>query len=138
MYVVIWRYRVDPAQEAKFAKAYGPKGEWAKFFSSSKDYLGTELLADDERLGEYVTMVTLGALVAVFFLGGWRGPFLPPLLWFLIKVAAVAFVIIWIRGTLSRLRYDQLMHLGWKLLVPVALINIIVTGGIMLALGYKV
>jgi NADH-quinone oxidoreductase subunit H len=85
-------------------------------------------------LGEYVTMVTLGALVAVFFLGGWRGPWLPPLLWFLIKVAAVAFVIIWIRGTLSRLRYDQLMHLGWKLLIPVALINIIVTGGIILAL----
>ncbi len=56
MYVVIWRYRVDPAQEAKFAKAYGPKGEWAKFFSSSKDYLGTELLADDERPGEYVTI----------------------------------------------------------------------------------
>ena len=89
-------------------------------------------------LGEYVTMVTLGALVAVFFLGGWRGPWLPPLLWFLIKVAAVAFVIIWIRGTLSRLRYDQLMHLGWKLLVPAALINIIVTGGVLLALGYKV
>jgi NADH-quinone oxidoreductase subunit H len=89
-------------------------------------------------LGEYVTMVTLGALVAVFFLGGWRGPFLPPLLWFLIKVAIVAFVIIWIRGTLGRLRYDQLMHLGWKLLIPVALLNIIITGGAMLALGYKV
>jgi heme-degrading monooxygenase HmoA len=56
MYVVIWRYRVDPAQEAKFAKAYGPKGEWAKFFSTSKDHLGTELLADDERPGEYVTI----------------------------------------------------------------------------------
>lgn len=56
MYVVMWRYRVDPAQEAKFVKAYGPKGEWAKFFSSSKDYLGTELLADDERAGEYVTI----------------------------------------------------------------------------------
>lgn len=56
MYVVIWRYRVDPAQEAKFAKAYGPKGEWARFFSSSRDYLGTELLADDERPGEYVTI----------------------------------------------------------------------------------
>ena len=47
----------------------------------------------------------------------------------------MAFVIIWIRGTLPRLRYDQLMHLGWKLLIPVALINIIVTGGVMLALG---
>ena len=60
---------------------------------------------------------------------------MPPLLWFLIKVSAVAFVIIWIRGTLGRLRYDQLMHLGWKLLLPAALINIIITGGIMLALG---
>jgi heme-degrading monooxygenase HmoA len=56
MYVVIWRYRVDPAQRAKFEKAYGPRGEWSKFFSSSKDYLGTELLADDERPGEYVTI----------------------------------------------------------------------------------
>jgi NADH-quinone oxidoreductase subunit H len=89
-------------------------------------------------LGEYVTMVTLGALVAVFFLGGWRGAFLPPLLWFLLKVASVALVIIWIRGTLGRLRYDQLMHLGWKLLIPLALLNIIITGGVILALGYKV
>jgi heme-degrading monooxygenase HmoA len=56
MYVVIWRYRVDPAQLGKFEKAYGPKGEWAKFFSTSTDYLGTELLADDERPGEYVTI----------------------------------------------------------------------------------
>ncbi len=56
MYIVIWRYRVDPAQEAKFVKAYGAKGEWAKFFSSSKDHLGTELLSDDERPGEYVTI----------------------------------------------------------------------------------
>ena len=56
MYVVIWRYKVEPAQTPKFEKAYGPKGEWAKFFSGSKDYLGTELLADDERPGEYVTI----------------------------------------------------------------------------------
>ncbi|MCK9376285.1 MAG: NADH-quinone oxidoreductase subunit NuoH [Syntrophobacterales bacterium] len=89
-------------------------------------------------LGEYVTMVTLGALVAVFFLGGWRGPWLPPLVWFFIKVGAVAFVIIWIRATLPRFRYDQLMQLGWKLLIPVALLNIVVTGGVLLWLGYKV
>ncbi len=55
-YVVIWRYRVDPSQQAKFAKAHGPKGDWAKLFAGSKDYRGTELLADDERPGEYVTI----------------------------------------------------------------------------------
>jgi NADH-quinone oxidoreductase subunit H len=83
-------------------------------------------------LGEYVTMVVLGSLVAVFFLGGWRGPLLPPLVWFAIKVLAVVFFMIWMRGTLPRLRYDQLMHLGWKVLIPLALINIVVTGGVML------
>ncbi len=88
-------------------------------------------------LGEYVTIVTLGALVTAFFLGGWRGPYLPPLLWFIIKVSLVAFVIIWCRAALPRPRYDQLMHLGWKILIPLALVNIIVTGGAMLALGYK-
>jgi NADH-quinone oxidoreductase subunit H len=85
-------------------------------------------------LGEYVTMVVLGALVAVFFLGGWRGPLLPPLVWFGIKVLAVVFFMIWMRGTLPRLRYDQLMHLGWKLLVPLALLNIVVTGAVLLLL----
>ncbi|MDD2902122.1 MAG: NADH-quinone oxidoreductase subunit NuoH [Syntrophales bacterium] len=86
-------------------------------------------------LGEYVTMVVLGSLVAVFFLGGWRGPLLPPLVWFSIKVLAVVLVLIWIRGTLPRLRYDQLMHLGWKVLIPLGLINIVVTGGVLLWWG---
>jgi len=83
-------------------------------------------------LGEYVTMIMLGSLVAVFFLAGWRGPLLPPMLWYCGKVILVVFVMIWIRATLPRLRYDQLMHLGWKLLIPVALLNIVVTGGVIL------
>jgi NADH-quinone oxidoreductase subunit H len=83
-------------------------------------------------VGEYVTMVVLGALVAVFFLGGWHGPLLPPLIWFFLKVLMVALVIIWIRATLPRLRYDQLMHLGWKLLVPISVLNIVLTGAVML------
>ncbi|MGD0826893.1 MAG: NADH-quinone oxidoreductase subunit NuoH [Desulfobaccales bacterium] len=87
-------------------------------------------------LGEYVAMVTLGSMVAVFFLGGWRGPFLPPLFWFLIKVFLVVFAIIWLRATYPRLRYDQLMEFGWKILIPLALLNIIITGGAMLALGW--
>lgn len=85
-------------------------------------------------LGEYVTMVVLGSLIAVFFLGGWRGPVLPPLVWFLLKVLLVVFVLIWSRATLPRLRYDQLMNMGWKFLVPVALVNIVVTGAVVLLL----
>jgi NADH-quinone oxidoreductase subunit H len=83
-------------------------------------------------LGEYVTMVVLGALAAVFFLGGWRGPVLPSILWFFIKVTMVVFVLVWLRATLPRLRYDQLMHLGWKVLIPAALLNIVVTGAVVL------
>jgi NADH-quinone oxidoreductase subunit H len=83
-------------------------------------------------LGEYATMVVLGALTAVFFLGGWRGPVLPSLLWFFIKVSVIVFVLVWLRATLPRLRYDQLMHVGWKVLIPAALINIVLTGAIAL------
>lgn len=83
-------------------------------------------------IGEYVHMQVLGALVAVFFLGGWRGPLLPGPVWLLIKIVAVALVMIWMRGTLPRLRYDQLMALGWKFLIPAALINIVVTGAVVL------
>ena len=86
-------------------------------------------------IGEYVNMQVLGALIAVFFLGGWHGPILPPVVWLLIKIVAVALVMIWVRGTLPRLRYDQLMAIGWKVLVPAALINIVLTGAWLLALG---
>ena len=83
-------------------------------------------------LGEYVHLQVLGALVAVLFLGGWRGPVLPPPVWLFIKIIFVALIMIWVRGTLPRLRYDQLMALGWKILIPAALLNIIVTGAILL------
>jgi NADH-quinone oxidoreductase subunit H len=78
-------------------------------------------------LGEYVHIMVFGGIVSVLFLGGWRGPFLPPVVWLLIKILFVALFMIWVRGTLPRLRYDQLMHLGWKVLIPVALVNILVT-----------
>ncbi|MBW2489102.1 MAG: NADH-quinone oxidoreductase subunit H, partial [Deltaproteobacteria bacterium] len=83
-------------------------------------------------LGEYVHLQVLGALVAVLFLGGWRGPILPPPVWLFVKMILVALMMIWVRGTLPRLRYDQLMALGWKVLIPLALINIMVTGAILL------
>jgi len=83
-------------------------------------------------LGEYINMIVLGSLVAVFFLGGWHGPILPPLLWFLIKVGVIVFILIWMRATFPRIRYDQLMNMGWKALILVALLNIIVTGAVIL------
>jgi NADH-quinone oxidoreductase subunit H len=82
-------------------------------------------------LGEYINLVLLGALATTFFLGGWHGPFLPPPVWFLLKTLAFAFFFIWVRGTMPRLRYDQLMYFGWKLLTPLALLNILVTGWLL-------
>ena len=79
-------------------------------------------------VGEYINIIVLGGLAATFFLGGWHGPWLPPVIWFSVKVLAFAFFVIWMRGTLPRLRYDQLMHFGWKVLTPLALANILATG----------
>ncbi len=86
-------------------------------------------------VGEYINMVVLGSLLTVFFLGGWHGPWLPPLAWFLIKVLAVCAMFIWIRASMPRLRYDQLMNLGWKILLPLSLLNILVTGAVLLGWG---
>jgi NADH-quinone oxidoreductase subunit H len=78
-------------------------------------------------VGEYINIIVLGGLATTLFLGGWHGPLLPPVVWFTVKTLAFAFFFIWMRGTLPRLRYDQLMHLGWKVLTPLALLNILVT-----------
>ncbi len=78
-------------------------------------------------MAEYVNMITVSALVTTLFLGGWHGPFLPPILWFAIKTAAILFVIIWIRATFPRFRYDRLMALGWKVLLPLSLLNLVGT-----------
>ncbi|PWB80281.1 MAG: NADH-quinone oxidoreductase subunit NuoH [Candidatus Methylomirabilota bacterium] len=78
-------------------------------------------------MAEYANMITVSAMTTTLFLGGWRGPWLPPVVWFLIKLYLLIFLFIWLRGTLPRFRYDQLMRFGWKVLLPVALANIVVT-----------
>ncbi|MBA7468895.1 NADH-quinone oxidoreductase subunit H [subsurface metagenome] len=78
-------------------------------------------------LTEYAEAVAISAIIATIFLGGWRGPLLPPLLWFLIKLFAVFFLIVWIRSTIPRLRIDQVMSFAWKFLLPLALINLLIT-----------
>jgi NADH-quinone oxidoreductase subunit H len=85
-------------------------------------------------LGEYAHIILASAMCTTLFLGGWQGPFLPPIAWFMIKTFALVFFFIWVRGTFPRLRFDQLMQLGWKVLLPLALANIVVTGAAMLML----
>jgi NADH-quinone oxidoreductase subunit H len=86
-------------------------------------------------MAEYAHMIVVSALVATLFLGGWRGPVLPGVIWFLLKVFAMLFLFIWIRATYPRFRYDQLMKFGWKVLFPLALANILVTGVCMVLWG---
>src|SRR5205809_2155776 len=79
-------------------------------------------------LAEYINMVTVSAVATDLFLGGWHGPFLPESLgwiWFLLKVTAILFFYVWMRWTLPRYRYDQLMHFGWKVLLPIAAVNLL-------------
>ena len=78
-------------------------------------------------IAEYANMVTVSALATALFLGGWQGPFLPPVLWFMLKVFFFIFLYIWVRATLPRFRYDQLMRFGWLVLLPVGLVNVLVT-----------
>jgi NADH-quinone oxidoreductase subunit H len=88
------------------------------------------------QMAEYVNLILLSALATTLFLGGWTGPWddwLGPV-WFLLKVALMIFVFIWLRTTLPRLRYDQLMRFGWKILLPVATANAVVTAALVVAL----
>ena len=80
---------------------------------------------------EFVNAITLSALGAVLFLGGPSGPLLPGPLWMLLKIGAFLFVLIWIRATLPRVRFDQLMKLGWKVLLPVATLNLLLTAAVI-------
>jgi NADH-quinone oxidoreductase subunit H len=79
-------------------------------------------------LAEYAEALAISAIITTLFLAGWRGPLLPPWLWFTLKVIIVFFVMVWTRTTLPRVRIDQLMALAWKFLLPLALINLLITG----------
>lgn len=86
-------------------------------------------------LGEYLAVTLVSALTVTIFFGGWLGPFLPPVAWFAIKTFVIICFFILLRASLPRPRYDQLMAYGWKVLLPLALLNLAVTGGIVLARG---
>jgi NADH-quinone oxidoreductase subunit H len=84
-------------------------------------------------VGEYVAVTLISALIATLFFGGWLGPWLPGLVWFLIKTGIFITFFVVARGTFPRPRYDQLMELGWKVMLPLSLVNLLVTGAIVVA-----
>lgn len=84
-------------------------------------------------VGEYIGITLISALITTFFFGGWLGPFLPAIVWFLLKMFIVICIFILLRASVPRLRYDQLMSFGWKVMLPLALINLLVTGAYLLS-----
>ncbi len=93
-------------------------------------------------LGEYGNMILMSAMTSVLFLGGWLPPFdvvplnwIPGPIWFALKIAACLFVFLWVRATLPRYRYDQLMRLGWKVFLPISLVAVVVVSGFLVASG---
>jgi NADH-quinone oxidoreductase subunit H len=84
-------------------------------------------------VGEYIALTLVAAFTVTMFFGGWLGPWLPDAAWFLVKTFLVISALILIRATFPRYRYDQLMAIGWKLMLPLALLNLLVTGAVVLA-----
>lgn len=86
-------------------------------------------------VGEYLGITLISALIVTLFFGGWMGPVFPPLVWFTLKTLFFICGFILLRASLPRPRYDQLMAYGWKVMLPISLLNIVVTGGVLIALG---
>ena len=94
-------------------------------------------------LGEYANMILMSAMTVILFLGGWLPPFnmapftwIPGPIWFFLKILFVLFVFLWVRATFPRYRYDQLMRLGWKVFLPLSLLWVVVTAGVLVAFGW--
>lgn len=94
-------------------------------------------------LGEYANMILMSAMTTILFLGGWLAPFgvepftwIPGVVWFVLKICFVLFFFLWVRATFPRYRYDQLMRLGWKVFLPLSLLWLVLTAGVLVAFGW--
>ena len=83
-------------------------------------------------IGEYTNLFIISAIATTLFFGGWHGPILPPVVWFLIKTYGIVFILMWVRWTFPRVRVDQLMGFAWKVLTPVSFLNLAITGWLLL------
>ncbi len=124
-------YMISAVAETNRAPFDLPEAEQELIGGFLTEYSGLKFVM--YYLAEYVNMITVSALAALLFFGGWYlGP-IPPGLAFFIKIVLILFLYIWLRATFPRLRYDMLMRLGWKVLLPLAIANVIVTGVILVA-----
>jgi NADH-quinone oxidoreductase subunit H len=94
-------------------------------------------------LGEYANMILMSGMTSILFLGGWLPPFdiapfnwIPGPIWFALKIAFCLFIFLWVRATMPRFRYDQLMRLGWKVFLPLSLIWVVLTAGVLVTFGW--
>jgi NADH-quinone oxidoreductase subunit H len=98
-------------------------------------------------LGEYANMILMSAMISILFLGGWLAPgdwqpftglaaHIWSMFWFFLKIGFVLFCFLWVRATLPRFRYDQLMRLGWKVFLPLSLLWLVLTAGVLVTMGW--
>ncbi len=140
LFMVFWIAGIAETNRAPFDLSEG-ESEIVAGFHVEYSGIGFALF----YLAEYMAMVTISILLALFFLGGWLSPFeswpylnqlfffVPPFIWLALKTAFFLFVYLWIRATFPRYRYDQLMRLGWKVLIPTTIVWIVVVGGMIMA-----
>ncbi|MFC6980469.1 NADH-quinone oxidoreductase subunit NuoH [Microbulbifer taiwanensis] len=86
-------------------------------------------------VGEYLSVILISALITTLFLGGWLGPWLPPVVWFALKTGLLVMLFVLLRAAIPRPRYDQLMQFGWKVMLPLSLLNLLATAGVLLWIG---
>ncbi len=127
-------YFISAVAEASRVPFDLPEAETELVSGYSTEYSGMRFAMF--MMAEYIHMITVSSLVTLLYLGGWNGPaFLPPVIWFLLKLGLLLFVFIWLRASLPRLRYDRLMDFGWKVMLPLAVLNLIATAVITVYVG---
>lgn len=130
LFIAFWIYLISATAEVNRAPFDIPEAESELVAGFHTEYTGMKFAMF--FIGEYTNMVTVSAIAATLFLGGWSGPVLPPVVWFLIKTYGIIFFMMWVRWTFPRLRVDQLMGFAWKVLTPIAFVNLAIAGWILI------